>query len=77
MWTKVMLGGEMDTFLTAHEAADELGYHIKHVYRLLKGGTIRAQQFNRVWMIDRQDIKRIKALQGPGGRLPKSEPKQD
>ena len=65
----------MDKLLTTQEAADELGYHIKHVYRLLKGGTIQAQQFNRVWMIDRQEVKRIKALQGPGGRLTK-EPKQ-
>ena len=65
----------MDSPLTAQQAADELGYHIKHVYRLLKVGTIHARQFNRVWMIDRQEVERIKALQGPGGRLPKSEPK--
>ena len=66
----------MDSPLTAQQAADELGYHIKHVYRLLKQGTIRARQFNRVWMIDRQDVARVKALQGKGGRLPKSGPKQ-
>jgi excisionase family DNA binding protein len=66
----------MDSPLTAQQAADELGYHIKHVYRLLKQGTIRARQFNRVWMIDRQEVARVKALQGKGGRLPKSGPKQ-
>ena len=66
----------MNNLLTAQDAADELGYHLKHVYRLLKEGTIQAQQFNRVWMIDCQEVERIKALQGPGGRLPKSVPKQ-
>jgi excisionase family DNA binding protein len=66
----------MESPLTAQQAANELGYHIKHVYRLLKEGTIHAQQFNRVWMIPSQEVERVKALQGPGGRLPKSEPKQ-
>jgi excisionase family DNA binding protein len=62
--------------LTAQEAADELGYHIHHLYRLLRSGAIEARQFNRVWMIDRKEVERVKALQGPGGRLPKSGPKQ-
>jgi excisionase family DNA binding protein len=62
--------------LTAQEAADELGYHIHHLYRLLRSGAIEARQFNRVWMIDRSEVQRIKALQGPGGRLLKSEPRQ-
>jgi hypothetical protein len=57
--------------LTAHQAANELGYNIKYLYQLLKQGTIRGEQFNRVWMIDRAEVERIKALQGPGGRLPK------
>ncbi len=65
----------MDKLLTAQEAASELDYHVKHVYRLLKQGTIHAQQFNRVWMIPSQEVERIKRLQGAGGRLPKSEPK--
>ena len=66
----------MEDVLTAQEAADELGYHIKHVYRLLKEGTIQAQQFNRVWMIPSQEVERVKNLQRPSGRLPSSEPKQ-
>jgi excisionase family DNA binding protein len=65
----------MSDTLTADEAAEILGYHADYTRRLLRNGTIKARQFNRVWMIDRQEIERIKALQGPGGRLPK-EPKQ-
>jgi excisionase family DNA binding protein len=66
----------MNRPLTAQEAAGELGYHIQHLYRLLRDGTIKAERFNRAWMIDRQEVERVKALQGPGGRLPK-EPKQN
>jgi excisionase family DNA binding protein len=57
--------------LTAQEAAHELGYHINYLYRLLKQGTVKAQQFNRVWMIDRQEVERIKALQGKGVGCPR------
>ena len=65
----------MDNPLTADEAAEILGYHPDYVRRLLRNGVIKAQQFNRVWMIECQEVERIKTLQGPGGRLPK-EPKQ-
>ena len=65
----------MNELLTTQQAAKELGYHTHHLYKLLRSGTIKAQQFNRVWMIPRSEIERIKALQGPGGRLPR-EPKQ-
>jgi excisionase family DNA binding protein len=65
----------MNGLLTAQEAADELGYHVNHLYSLLRDGKVKAEQFNRVWMIDPAEVERIKALQGPGGRLPK-EPKQ-
>jgi excisionase family DNA binding protein len=57
--------------LTVEQAAEELGYHSHHVYRLLRSGKLDGRRFSGVWMIDRQEVERIKALQGPGGRLPK------
>ena len=63
--------------LTAREAADELDYHIKHVYLLLKNRTIKGDRFNDTWMIDPAEVERIKALQGPGGRLRKAAPEQE
>jgi excisionase family DNA binding protein len=54
--------------LTAREAADILGYHINHVYRLLRSGVMKGEQFNRVWMIDPAEVKRIKAQQDVHGR---------
>jgi hypothetical protein len=66
----------MSNPLTAEQAADKLGYHIHHLYRLLRKGTVKGRQFNRVWMIDPAEVERIKSLQGAGGRLPKAEPEQ-
>jgi excisionase family DNA binding protein len=68
--------GLVDKPLTTQEAAAELGYSVRHLYRLLDDGTIQGERFGHVWMIDRREVERIKSLQGPGGRLPKSEPKQ-
>jgi len=56
--------------LTAERAAEELGYHIDHLYRLLRSGRVKGRRFGRAWMIDRQEVERIKALQSPKGRLP-------
>ena len=59
----------MGKILTAQEAAKILGYHVNHVYRLLRFGVIRGKRFNRVWMLDENEIKRVKALQSESGRL--------
>lgn len=66
----------MDRSLTAQEAADRLGYNVKHLYRLLNSGKVKGQRVGHIWLIDPQEVERVKALQGPGGRLPKSGPKQ-
>jgi len=62
----------MSAKLTAQEAADVLGYHVVHFRRLLREGKVNGERFSRVWMIDRREVERIQALQGSGGRLPKS-----
>lgn len=66
----------METPLTAREAAAELDYHIHHLYRLLREGRVEGQRFGRAWMLDPAEVQRIKALQGRGGRLPRTVPKQ-
>ena len=55
--------------ITAHEAAEYLGYHINHVYRLLKEGRLQGEQFNRVWILDQREVERFKALQDEHGRV--------
>lgn len=64
----------MERSLTVKEAAAAMGYHPDHVRRLLNAGTIQGERAGLVWLIDRQEVDRIKSLQGPGGRLPKSVP---
>lgn len=59
----------MSEKLTAQEAADLLGYHVNHVYRLLAQGKMRGEQFNRVWLIDPKEVERIKAKQDEQGRM--------
>jgi len=66
----------MERPFTAQEAADELGYRVVYFRELLRKGTIRAERFNQAWMIEPSEVERVKALQGPGGRLPKRAPKQ-
>jgi hypothetical protein len=72
-----IMEGNVDRPLTAQEAADKLGYHIHHLYRLLREGTVKGERFNQAWMIDPAEVERVKALQGAGGRLPKSSSKDD
>jgi hypothetical protein len=57
-----------DQRLTAKEAAAELGYHINHLYRLLKAGTVHGERFSGVWVIDRKEVERVKSLQDEYGR---------
>ena len=60
--------------LTAKEAAKELGYNVRHMHRLLKAGTVKGELVNGIWLIDPQEVERIRSQQGKGGRLPKGGP---
>ena len=46
--------------LTAQEAADRPGYNIKHLYRLLNSGKVNGQRVGHIWLIDPQEVERIK-----------------
>lgn len=54
--------------LTPKQVAAKLGYHVNHVYRLLNSGTIQGEQFNRTWMINPEEVERIKQLRAERGR---------
>ncbi len=65
----------MADVLTAERAAQELGYHVDHMRRLLRAGIIRAEKFGKVWMIPRSEVDRIRDLQSAKGwRLPRKGP---
>ncbi len=60
---------DRDNQLTAREAADKLGYHVNHLYRLLAQGVIEGERLGNYWLIDRSEVERIKSLQDEHGRL--------
>ena len=64
----------VNDFLTAEQAAKELGYHLNHLYRLLSDGTVTGEKWSgKAWMISRQEVERVKALQDEHGRVHKGE----
>lgn len=58
-----------DEKMSPEEAARELGYHIDHIYRLLRAGKMRGEKRYRVWLIDRREVERLKDMQDEHGRL--------
>lgn len=71
MLSDLTLGGEHmeEDMITPQETAEILGYHLNHVYRLLKQGKIKGEKKYRVWLIDREEVIRLKAMQDEHGRL--------
>ena len=59
----------MEGKLTPQQVADKLNYHVNHVYRLLASGAMRGEQFNRTWMIDENEVERVKQLRKEHGRF--------
>ena len=66
----------MDRPLTVPEAAEKLDYHPGHLSQLLRTGRVKGMRVGGRWLLDPAEVERIKALQGPGGRLPRSGPEK-
>ncbi|MFN2184460.1 MAG: hypothetical protein ACK2UU_10735 [Anaerolineae bacterium] len=56
------------------EAAEILNSHPNHLSRLLREGRVQGEWVGGRWMVSHQEGERVKSLQGPGGRLPKTVP---
>lgn len=59
----------MSEILTPAEAAHELGYHVNHVYRLIRLGVLDADRFSDRWAIERAEVERLRSLQDEHGRI--------
>ena len=57
----------MDRPLTASEAAKRLGYHVEHLYRLLKRGKVIGEKVGHQWFIEEKEVERVKGLKEEGG----------
>jgi len=54
--------------LTAQQAAKMLGYHVKHVHRLLRSGNLRGDHLGWMWVIDRSEVEEVLRLREKWGR---------
>ena len=60
--------------ITAEEAAQQLGYHVNHLYRLLAQGKVKGRKLGgKVWLLSQDEVSRVKALQDNHGRLPRKD----
>ena len=46
-----------DTLITPEEAAELLGCGMNMIYKLLKGGRVKAMRIGRIWKIPRRAIQ--------------------
>jgi excisionase family DNA binding protein len=52
----------MERPFTVQEAAEQLDYHPDHLRQLLRTGRVKGERIGQVWLIDPQEVERIKAL---------------
>ena len=45
-----------DEWITTQEAAELSGYHVNHLRRLIRGGSIRARKISFLWFVHRQSL---------------------
>jgi len=55
--------------ITVEEAAEILGYHTDHVYRLLRQGRLDGQKFGNGWVVSVSSVAETKARQDDSGRV--------
>jgi len=50
-------GGRLPDYLTTEEVAEVLGYHVKSIHRIIKGGRLRADKKSGIWLIPREALE--------------------
>jgi len=51
---------DLSEFVTTQEAAQELGYHVNHVRRMVKNGYLKAERFGHSLLITKSSLKEFK-----------------
>lgn len=59
----------MSDYISAQEAAEQLGYHVKHVYRLLRENKLEGQRIGGGWVVSVLSVAQAKARQDSNGRI--------
>ena len=60
---------EKGDLITVEEAAEILGYHTDHVYRLLRQKRLEGQKFGNGWVVSVSSVAEVKARQDDSGRV--------
>ena len=47
--------GESD-WITTNEAAELTGYHINHIRRVIRQGSVKARKFGPIWQVSRSSL---------------------
>ena len=58
-------------WLTSREAAQETGYNVEHIRRLVRTGRLKAQKLGRDWVIDRASLLEYLRTEGHGPQVHK------
>ena len=56
-------------YISAKEAAEKLGYHVHHVYRLLREGKLEGQRIGGGWVVSAQSVEIVKVRQNDSGKV--------
>ena len=47
---------DLNEFITTEEAAEKLKYHVEHVRRMMREGSIAGQKIGRTWLVRREAL---------------------
>ena len=53
-WMRVM--PDLNDFISTEEAAEKLKYHVEHVRRMMREGSIEGLKIGRTWLIRREAL---------------------
>lgn len=53
---------DLKDYITAHEAAKVLGFHVISVRQMLRDKKIEGEKVGRTWLVNKQSLKRYQAI---------------
>jgi excisionase family DNA binding protein len=47
---------DLNEFISTEEAAEKLGYHVEHIRRMMREGSIQGLKIGRTWLVRREAL---------------------
>lgn len=51
---------DLTDYMTTNEAAEQLGYHVEHVRRMIREGDIKGQKVGNMWFVFKPSVSEYK-----------------